>query len=220
MKVLVTGAASILGSEFVQRYGDQYDLRLSDTNPSDVLSYSHAQDWWQGELADVSFVQALVQGADAIVHLPSGHGADAWTEAPLQERMLMTNNVFQAAREAFVKRVVTVACTQSPPVAKLEMMPPPNISRELPGLKRAFGSWTEALCSVYSGKGIQCAAIRMEPEAHSLASCAEIIHNTLQAEDFKLRILQPDPYNTEAFVDVIRLEPDLPQEAAGHARGF
>jgi UDP-glucose 4-epimerase len=101
-RVLVTGAAGLLGRSIVEELRDRYEVSGFD------LKAGNAQiDWHLGSLSDAEAVAAAVKGKDAIVHaaaIPniwSGGG-----EKIMQVNVLGLYLLLAAAEEAGVKRVV------------------------------------------------------------------------------------------------------------------
>jgi NAD+ dependent glucose-6-phosphate dehydrogenase len=73
MRVLITGADSLLGRALAQQLHSQVELRLVD---SQLPASTSAVDARAGDLRDLDFVREIMQGIDAVVHL-----------APLATRM-------------------------------------------------------------------------------------------------------------------------------------
>ncbi len=103
-RVLITGAGGRIGHELAERLRDRYRLRLMyhrqvpETPPVD--------DWEQVDSSQIEPIVSALEGIDAVVHM----AADPHTRAPwasvLENNILATYNVFEAARQAGVKRIV------------------------------------------------------------------------------------------------------------------
>ena len=103
-RVLITGAAGRIGSDLAQRLRDDYDLRLlyHHTVPSDPP----VTDWLQADTSSVEALLPVVQDIDAIVHMAADPSTRGPWESVLPNNIIATYNLFEAARQAGVRRVV------------------------------------------------------------------------------------------------------------------
>src|SRR5690349_12257742 len=106
-KILVTGSSGRIGSYFITQNKDKYDFRMVDKLPWDDAKNGPAP----GEasvqvLTDLDVCRQLCQGMDAVIHLAADPHPDAPFESLLPNNFVTTYNVFQAAHEAGVKRLV------------------------------------------------------------------------------------------------------------------
>ncbi len=101
-KVLLTGAAGRVGTYLHERLGGSFDFTGIDRLPVDGLESTVAN------LTDHDAVLGAMQGVDAVVHLAAepGHTPDIWWDVLLPDNIVATANVFEAARQAGVSRVV------------------------------------------------------------------------------------------------------------------
>lgn len=103
--VLITGAAGDIGSSLRPFLRDDHRLRLQyRQRPLEGLSES--EEAVQGDIEDLTSVETMVQGVDAIVHLAAERRADASWEQVHGPNIVGTYNVFEAARRAGVPRIV------------------------------------------------------------------------------------------------------------------
>ncbi len=101
LKVFLTGASGKVGRVLAPAFRDAYELRTlyrrpEPDDPTAVL----------GDLQDRGKLQSLMEGMDVLVHL-----AAVSREAPFVEEIVPANivgayNIFEAAREAGVRRIV------------------------------------------------------------------------------------------------------------------
>lgn len=103
-RVLITGAAGRIGSDLAQRLRDDYDLRLlyHHTVPSDPP----VEDWSQADTSSVEALLPVLQGIDAVVHMAADPSTRGPWESVLPNNIIATYNLFEAARQAGVRRIV------------------------------------------------------------------------------------------------------------------
>lgn len=113
MKVLITGAAGFLGQGLVAAFeqAEGYALRLMDVRPF--------ESWHEvvvGAVEDLACVRAAMQGVDAMViaHM-APRNPDAYADPPIcfDVNVKGTANLFFAAQEAGVRRVVLISSVAS-----------------------------------------------------------------------------------------------------------
>ena len=98
-KVLVTGLSGFIGSEMRKRLEGKYELFA--LNRRDVAGIpTHRAD-----IGDFEAIRPAFEGKDAVVHLSAGFDTQGW-DAVLNANIVGTYNVYEAARQAGVSRVV------------------------------------------------------------------------------------------------------------------
>jgi uronate dehydrogenase len=103
-RLLLTGAAGGLGTILRERLKQWADIvRVSDL--ADLGPARAGEEVVQCDLADRAAVQAMMVGVDAVVHF-GGISVEAAFDAILQANIVGTANVYQAAHEQGVRRVV------------------------------------------------------------------------------------------------------------------
>ena len=104
MTVLITGAAGLVGSGLRRELAaDGLQLRLFDRQP--VTALAPHETAVLGDISDASLLTSAMQGARAVVHL-AGCTTDAPMEDQLAGNVVGAFNVFEAARQAGVERVI------------------------------------------------------------------------------------------------------------------
>lgn len=99
-KVLVTGASGLIGQLVINRLGDRYEFSGLSRRPLDGIPYT------QASVTDAEAVRAACVGMDMVLHLAAEtQDYDDWDKV-VATTMGGTLNVFRAAQEAGVKRVV------------------------------------------------------------------------------------------------------------------
>ena len=102
-RVLLTGAAGLIGSACRKHWGDRYDLRLLVYVPADRPA--DAQDVIVGGCQDLELMKEATEGVDAVVHLAGIPGEKSFQEL-LESNVVGTYNVIEASRLNGVKRVI------------------------------------------------------------------------------------------------------------------
>src|SRR5690606_38065623 len=105
-RVLITGAAGFLGEGLVQAF-DGHDLRLLD-----VVEAPGPGEKLVGSVPDAAVCQRAMEGMDALIiaHMaPRRRGLYATPQVPFEVNVTGTVNLYVAAREAGVKRVVLIS---------------------------------------------------------------------------------------------------------------
>ncbi len=189
LKVLVTGASGQVGYLVYSRLMSQpnrYEVFGVDrkSDPSDRVPGS-----WSLELPGDSFsvcnlsdydsVERAVQGMDVVAHLGADPEGTEW-DSVRDNNVVGTYNVFEASRQAGVKRIVGASSImvseghrqQEPYRAMMErrssdipadvQMISPVIPAEPRGIYAASKVWLESLARVYSNRyGMSCICIRI-----------------------------------------------------------
>ena len=99
-RVLITGADGLIGSVLRERLAGRYDLRFLTWKPVEGLE-SHV-----GDIADYDAIAPAFEGIDAVVQLAGHATMDATWEQALHSNIIGIRNVFEAAAQAGVERVV------------------------------------------------------------------------------------------------------------------
>lgn len=101
MRVLITGSAGRIGKVLVAGLKDKYEVRGFDVKPTPGLD-----DALVGDLADFDAVLKASEGMECVVHLgASAGGGTPWPDV-LRNNIIGTYNVFEAAKQNGVRRVV------------------------------------------------------------------------------------------------------------------
>lgn len=99
-KVLVTGASGLIGQLVITRLGDRYEFSGLSRRPVEGIPHT------QASVTDAAAVQAACAGMDMVLHLAAEtQDYDDWDKV-VETTMRGTLNVFRAAQQAGVRRVV------------------------------------------------------------------------------------------------------------------
>lgn len=157
LTVLLTGPGGRIGPHLLPSFQERYDLRLLDKNPVPGFPNTILSD-----LQDRALLREAMANVDVVVHL-----AATSDEAPFLEELVPNNvigvyNVFEAAREAGVRRIVFASTVQTigynPSDRRVEIADPPQ-PISMYGVTKVFG---EVLGRWYHDKhGLEFVAIRI-----------------------------------------------------------
>ncbi|MCY4207176.1 MAG: NAD(P)-dependent oxidoreductase [Roseovarius sp.] len=151
--ILITGACGAIGRHLRKSLNGVYDrIRYTDVKALDPAR--DGEEVIQADLSDRAAVAALVKGCDTIVHMAASLGAirengkmvgeTSW-DTILQNNIIATYNIFEAAYRAKVKRIVYASSIHAhgmyrKTTAVGDHLPPRPDSRY--GLSKAFGEAT------------------------------------------------------------------------------
>lgn len=106
-RVLITGSAGHIGQHLVRTLRSHYEIRGFDREPTPGL-----EDAVVGDLGDRDALLRAAREADVVVHLAGNRGANAGWDEILHSNIIGTYNVFDAAREAGVAKIVYASTCQ------------------------------------------------------------------------------------------------------------
>lgn len=159
-RIVLTGAAGGVGTMIRPLLGSLYPgLVLSDrVAPANLLP---AERFVPADLTRPSEVAALVAGADGVIHL-GGHSVEGPWEKILQANIIGCYNLFEAARQARVRRLIFASSNHAIGFYPRKRRIGPDVTVRPDsryGVSKAFG---EALAALYSDKhgiGVTCLRI-------------------------------------------------------------
>ena len=106
-KVLITGGAGLIGEVLRDRLSDRYSLYSLDVKEAvGIPSFI-------GDLSDMDAIIPAFEGQDTVVHLAADRRAYSDWPSTLDNNIVATFNVFEAAKRAGVKRVVFASSNHS-----------------------------------------------------------------------------------------------------------
>lgn len=157
--ILMTGAAGGIGTFLRPELAGKYALRLSDREP--IADLGDGESFVLADLTDFAAVRDAVEGVDGILHF-GGHASEGKWENILDANIIGMRNVYEAARQAGVKRVVWASSNHAVGFYRRDrtidhtVYPKPD-SRY--GVSKVFG---EAMGSLYVDKyGLEVVNLRI-----------------------------------------------------------
>jgi Nucleoside-diphosphate-sugar epimerases len=168
-RVLVTGAAGRIGSNFAERHGEHheapYALRLmvrGDEPREQIDAIRPYGEVVAADLGDLDAMKRAADGIDTIIHLAGEPGPSAVWEDLHRDNIVGTYHVFAAARAAGCRRVIYASSIHAvsgyPADVQVKADDPVNPG-DLYGVSKCFG---EALCRYMAEQeGVRAIAIRI-----------------------------------------------------------
>jgi len=146
MRVVITGAAGQIGREMVQELSDSHELYLIDRHPvpgrsSIIADLARNRVAWQLRLSSLSKLRRwrdAFEGAEVVLHLAAAADPEATWRQVLHHNIQATWNVFQAAEQHRVSRVVYASSNWAVKALERELAPAcytpggPKIGSEVP----------------------------------------------------------------------------------------
>lgn len=99
MKVVLTGAAGVIGRAVREHLGDRYEFVSITRKPTEFTNVI-------GDISDFDAIRPAFDGADAVVHLAASISVDSPWESVLSDNLIGTYNVYEAARQAGLTCIV------------------------------------------------------------------------------------------------------------------
>lgn len=108
--VLITGARGRIGTCLIEGLKDRYTLRLHNRTPeTEPQGYEHVT----APLADYDAVRAMMDGVDTVIHMGANPSVHAPWEDILNDNIIATRNVLEAAKDAGARRVIFASSNHS-----------------------------------------------------------------------------------------------------------
>ena len=156
MRVLITGAAGSVGKVVARGLSKFHHIRGFDLDTMPEIKDSQ-----KGDLKDYNAVYNAVTDMDAVVHLGGLPGGDDW-DALLQSNFIGTYHIFEAMRQANVKRIAYASR------AGIFSLYPKSLKRTSELIPRPVGHYTvskvfgESLAYSYSHQyALECVCVRI-----------------------------------------------------------
>ena len=173
-KILITGMSGLIGGLVGKALAGRYEIRALNRGPVAGVECVRA------DIADLAAIRPAFQGIDTVIHLAAYAVIDNDLERHVRSNVVGTYNVYEASREAGVKRIVVASSgstmyyheIEEPYKAMVEARwaevpePRPLLTHLSPvrpaGLYGASKVWAEALGRYYSdAHGLSVLCIRI-----------------------------------------------------------
>lgn len=213
-RVLITGAAGRIGASLAEQLNARYHLRLHyhrnvPTNPP-------SDDVVRGDIADYGQILPALAGMDAVVHLAGEPAVDTPWDRILKANIAGCHNVFEAARQQGVPKVVFASSNHA--AGWYEKERAHYVTADMPirpdsyyGVSKVFG---EALGRYYvdaAGMSVICLRIgSFQPrprDRRQLATwlserdCAQLVWRSIES-DVEYAVVFGISGNSRAFWDI------------------
>jgi uronate dehydrogenase len=150
-KILITGAAGLIGTAFWSAQIDKLDLRLADI---DVHAFPKSTQSVSLDIRDLSSCLEACKGIDTVIHLAADASPDAdFMTSLVPVNIVGTYNMLLAANTQGCKRFVFASSAQAVEAYPQDLQVHENMAPRpgnLYGASKAFG---EALASLYANDG-------------------------------------------------------------------
>ena len=216
-KVLITGAAGLVGGMLRSHWGDRHQLRLADIRPVDDLA-SH-EEFVETDIAEYDQMLTACGGMDVVVHL----AADPRGRAEFYDTLLPLNiigayNAFEAARESSCHRIVFASSIN----VVMGYRGEDDVKWDVPvyplNVYGATKCWGEAVARVYSDQhGLSCICVRLgsprfdqsgdwDPDQRngmlSARDCAQLFGRCVVVEDVDFAIVHGISKHRVSWMDL------------------
>lgn len=160
-KVLITGAAGLVGGMLRTHWKDRHTLRLADIQP--LADLQPHEEYARLDITDLDAFTQACQGMDSVVHL----AADRSPRADFYKTLLSLNiiggyNAFEAARQAGCRRLVFASSVNALLGYRFKQPAEWDAPVFPQNVYGATKCWAEALARVYADQhGLSCICVRL-----------------------------------------------------------
>jgi len=160
-RVLITGAAGLVGGILRSHWKDRFNLHLADIKP--VPDLRHTETFLQVDITDYQQMLEACQEMDTIVHLAADPSPAAdFYKTLLQLNVIGAYNAFQAAKEAGCRRIVFASSVNAVLGYGGEVETKWDVPIYPQNVYGATKCWGEALARVYSDQHqLSCICVRL-----------------------------------------------------------
>jgi len=159
-KLLITGASGVIGKVLVLKLAESYDVYSVDQNLTAVPGRLFKADL--SDYEQIASVISAISDLRIIVHLAANSTVDATWQSVLKNNIVATRNVFEAAKERRVKRIVFASSNHVTGFYRQDQVIDPRAPMRPDGnygVSKAFG---ENLSRFYFDRyGIETACLRI-----------------------------------------------------------
>ncbi|WP_017472133.1 NAD-dependent epimerase/dehydratase family protein [Amphibacillus jilinensis] len=113
MEILLTGAAGAIGSSLTYGLKDKYSLTLTDIDKKKLTKLNNNFLIEELDINDAQACKSLFSGIDVVIHLAGNPNPEQNFESILESNIKGTYNVFKAAVDNKVKKVIFASSAQT-----------------------------------------------------------------------------------------------------------
>lgn len=193
MKVLITGSSGFIGyhvRKVIETAG--HEVRGFDIIANKRMGGNGVNDW-MGDVRLLSSVQDAVAGMDAVVHLAAKTGVANSMEWPglyIGTNIEGTDNVFRAAHEAGIKKVVYASSSSVyGSIYTTEAMRENEAGQGLKSIYAVTKFAQEHIAQVYAGMGMEAIGLRFFSVYGPLGRPDNIVMRAIKCAKDKTRVL-------------------------------
>jgi nucleoside-diphosphate-sugar epimerase len=236
-RILITGPGGRVGPHIAPFLREQFALRLLDVRPLTNLPLAADDEFVQADIRDLSAVRKACEGIKAVVHLAAISDEADFHSLLLPYNLEGTYNVFEAARQAGVRKVIFASTGQTVLHYPTNIMVTPDMPPRpwtVYACTKVFG---EALARHYSDQyGMEMIAIRIcyfqPPDSELLRQRGNIQSNWCSPRDLaqllikslqstiKFAIFFGVSNNTDRYFDISNAQQMLGYEPVDDAARF
>ncbi len=115
-RILVTGAEGVIGAAVREHLAERYELVSLTLTPQEFPSHV-------GDISELDAIRPAFENVDAVVHLAASPAIETPWDDVLRNNIVGAYNVFEAAREAGVARVVFASSNHAVGMYELDGAP-------------------------------------------------------------------------------------------------
>ena len=161
-KVLMLGATGRIGpgliEEYLKSYKKDYEVILGIHKKGKTYGLKAVK----SDLSNIKKLKSIMKGIHTVVHLAANSNPSAEFSEILKPNIIGAYNVFEAARQSKVKRVIFASSVHTIRGYKIGEKVRHNYVPKPTGYYGASKIWGESLCYIYSSKyNMSCLAIRV-----------------------------------------------------------
>jgi uronate dehydrogenase len=112
-RILITGPGGRVGTHIVPLFVEHFALRLLDAEPLKSIRLTADDEFIQADIRDFGALRKACEGVKAVIHLAAISDEDDFHTRLLPMNLEGVYNVFEAARQAGVKKVIFASTGQT-----------------------------------------------------------------------------------------------------------
>ncbi len=230
-RVLITGASGKIGGVLRKNLRDDYRLVLFDR--SQINNLTENETFIQGDITDHEAIEKAAEGVDVIVDMAAAVAYDSFREKLWRVNTLGTYNVFEAARNAGVPRLIyasTHHTTGRYPAGQVIDEQMPYRPDSMYGVTKCFGEAISRFYAEKAGFGVICLRIgyfgeRPLNERHlavwiSHRDMVQLVRCCIEAPEIRFEVFYGVSNNKRKWWDITRAREVLGYQPEDNAEEY